>query len=360
MSKYRAISRQGGESVAVFGASGHTGQFVIAELLRRGLTPIAVVRDAGRLAVAALPGQDVEIRIATIDDPAALDRALAGAAALINCAGPFLDTAEPLMAAALRARIHYLDVTAEQPSVQASFERYGVAAREQGIVAVPAMGFYGGLGDLLATAALGDWAAADEVSIAIALDSWQPTQGTRLTGARNTARRLVLAEGQLVPLADPAPHASWDFPAPFGSQEVVELPFSETIVIARHLRIAALHSYLNLAPLRELRDSSTPPPTPADASGRSAQIFAMDVVVRKGQQRRRALARGRDIYALTAPLIVEATQRILAGEVAGRGVFAPGEIFDARDFLRALDPDHLTVEMGVLDPVEAPVSHQGC
>ena len=32
--------------VAIIGATGYTGRFVIAELLRRGMTPIAIARDA--------------------------------------------------------------------------------------------------------------------------------------------------------------------------------------------------------------------------------------------------------------------------------------------------------------------------
>jgi hypothetical protein len=67
------------------------------------------------------------------------------------------------------------------------------------------MGFYGGLSDLLATAAMGDWTRADEARIGIALDSWKPTEGTRVTGRRNTARRVTISEGKLQPLADPAP-----------------------------------------------------------------------------------------------------------------------------------------------------------
>ena len=322
--------------VAVFGASGHTGRFVIAELLRRGLVPIAIGRDKARLLGSSFQSRSVAMRIATVEDAASLDRSLTGAAAVINCAGPFLDTAEALAAAALRAHIHYLDVTAEQSSALATFERCTAPAREAGIVLVPAMGFYGGLGDLLATAAMGDWASADEIQIAIALDSWHPTAGTRITGKRNTAHRLVIANGKLVPLADPAPEASWTFSHPFGVQKVVELPFSETILISRHLRVSNLHSYLNLAPLEDLRNSATPPPTPVDDTGRSAQTFLVEAIARNGLETRRASARGRDIYAFTAPLVVEAVERILDGKVEGRGVLAPGEMFDAPDFLRAL------------------------
>jgi len=327
--------------IAVFGASGHTGRFVVAELLRRGFRPIPIGRDATRLAASGFQDRGMECRTANVEDPASLDRALAGVAAVINCAGPFSDTAEPLVAAALRARVHYLDVTAEQASALATFERFAAPARDAKIVVVPAMGFYGGLGDLLATAAMGDWASADEIRIGIALDSWHPTSGTRLTGQRNTAARLVIADGKLAPLGNPPMTSSWTFPEPFGVQDVTELPFTETVAIGRHLRVSHLHTYLNLAPLRDLRDSNTPPPVAADETGRSAQIFLVDVMVRNGMDVRRAIARGQDIYAFTAPLVVEAVQRILDGSAEGVGVLAPGEMFDAPSFLRTLDPEYL-------------------
>lgn len=343
MSPEQAIPTVTGATVAVFGAAGHTGRFVVAELVRRGFTPVAIGRDRARLAGAGFQ-QSVETRVATTADPVSLDRALAGAAAVINCAGPFMDTAEPLAAAAIRARIPYLDVSAEQPSAAAIFDRFGGPAEEAGVVLVPAMAFYGGLADLLATAAMGDWTSADRIEIGIALDSWRPTLGTRITGERNTARRLRISGGRLEPLPVPAPESSRRFPPPFGVQETVELSFSETILIGRHLPTPELHTWLNLTPLRDVRDAATPPPTPADERGRSAQTFLVEAVVGKGAGTRRATASGRDIYAVTAPLVVEAVHRILSGGVDRRGALAPGEIFDAADFLHALAPDHLTFE----------------
>jgi hypothetical protein len=47
------------------------------------------------------------------------------------------------------------------------------------------------------------------------------------------------------------------------------------------------------------------------ARGRSDQRFLVDVVVRSGDTRRRAVARGRYIYAISAPLAVEAVVRPL-------------------------------------------------
>jgi len=330
--------------VTVFGAYGHTGRFVVSELRKRGWTPILSGRDADKLNAVGNAHRELEVRVASVDDPASLDRAISGARAVINCAGPFIDTAAPVIEAALRARIHYLDVAAEQLAVLTTFERFADVARDAGIVIAPAMAFYGGLADLLATAAIGNWAAADEICIAIALDSWEPTRGTRLTGQRNPGRRVVFSDNRLE-RADPPPGRTWNFPAPFGPQDVVGLSLAESIIIPRHLSTPEIRAYINLAPLTDLRNPDTPPPTAADESGRSAQIFIVDVVVRKGEEERRAVARGRDIYAITAPIVVEATQRVVNGLARTIGVAAAGDLFDAGDFLRSLCPAHLSIEI---------------
>ncbi|MEU8661283.1 hypothetical protein AB0C31_31895, partial [Actinoplanes philippinensis] len=62
-----------------------------------------------------------------------------------------------------------------------------------------------------------------------------------------------------------------------------------------------------------------------------------------GDRERRVTASGRDIYAVTAPLVVEAAVRILSGDGAATGVAGLGARFDPRAFLSALGPDTLTV-----------------
>lgn len=322
-----------GLPVLVYGASGHTGRFVVAELIKRGHRPILAGRDPNRLKEVA----GGEIRVAPLDASEALDAALEGCAAVINCAGPFLDTAEPLIEAALRARIPYLDVAAEQAYALDAFSRFGDAARQAETPVLPAVAFYGGLGDLLATVTLGDWTSADQIEIAIALSSWRPTAGTRLTGQRNTAPRLMVREQTLQPIETPAPQRRWAFPAPFGDQEVVELSFTEMALIPRHLQSREVRSYFSTKPLAELRDPDTPAPTAVDAKGRSDQVFLLECVVTRGGARRRGWLTGQDIYAVTAPLVVSAAER--AAELKVGGVFAPGEIFDAYEFLSSLSPE---------------------
>jgi hypothetical protein len=247
-----------------------------------------------------------------------------------------------MVEAAIRSRIHYLDVAAEQPAVLSVFDCFRTDRRSTGIVIAPAMAFFGGLGDLMATVAMDGWDVADEICIAVALDSWKPTRGTRLTRERNPGRRFVFSNGKLE-RADPPPGRTWIFPAPFGAQNVAALSLAETITISRHLRTPDIRVFMNLAPLADVHDPSTPPPVAADESGRSSQIFLMDVIARKGRTERRVVAQGRDIYAVTAPIVVEAAERVVAGAIRTTGVAAAGEVFDACDFLDSLSRADIAV-----------------
>jgi saccharopine dehydrogenase-like NADP-dependent oxidoreductase len=338
------------QTVTVYGAYGHTGRFVVSELRRRGWTPILSGRDSDKLNAIGAAHSGLEIRPASVDDPASLDRALVGATAVINCAGPFARTSAPVIEAALRARIPYLDVAAEIEANADTFDQYATRAREAGIVIVPAMAFYGGLGDLLATAAMADWSEADEICIAYGLSSWKPTLGTRaasqVSRQRRNGRRIVFSKGRMEFRTDDAPITEWTFPAPIGTQSVVaEFTMADTLTISRHLRTPEIRSFMTLAAVKDLSDPDLSPPPAIDESGRSSQTFLVEVVARRASAERRASASGRDIYAITAPLVVEATERVVNSLAEKAGVFAAGEVFDAQDFLRSLCPEYLSFEI---------------
>ena len=67
------------------------------------------------------------------------------------------------------------------------------------------------------------------------------------------------------------------------------------------------------------------------------------MVATAGDKHRRVKAAGRDIYAFSAPLVCEVVERILSPGFDHRGAFAPGEILDAGDVLRALTEGHITL-----------------
>ncbi|GGR20385.1 saccharopine dehydrogenase [Streptomyces cinereoruber] len=337
-----------GQLVAVFGAYGHTGKFVVAELAARGFVPVPSGRNPQALGKLA-DEHGLEPRVASVDDPASLDRALAGTVAVINCAGPFAATTGPVIEAALRAKIPYLDVAAELEANLDTFAHYRERAQDAGAVIVPAMAFFGGLGDLLATAAMGDWAAADEAHIAYALSSWHPTAGTRLSGAVSRERRgdvrLRYRGGQWERRTDAAPTLRWTFPKPMGPREVIgEFTMADVVTVPQHLSIPDVTTYMTAEAVRDVAAPHTPVPTATDPNGRSDQTFLVDAVVRSGKAERRATASGQDIYAVTAPLAVEALERVLTGRTKTVGVASAGEIFDAPDFLHALAP-HITLDL---------------
>jgi short subunit dehydrogenase-like uncharacterized protein len=326
--------------IAVYGAAGHTGQFVVREAQRRGLPVVAVGRSAARLDE-AMPA-DIPRRVAELDDPASLDRAFAGCAIVINCAGPFLDAAAPVAQAALRAGCHYIDVTAEQASAQASFAQLDAPARAAGKVVIPAAGFYGGLADLLASA-LASEGFIDEITVAVALDRWWPTTGTRRTGERNNVPRVVMTNGRLAPLVPSPEIPDWLFAAPLGQQPMVELPFSEIITLAHHLKAGEIRSLLNRRALEDIRDASTPVPAAADDDGRSAQRFELVVRVAQRGLTKSAGVRGQDIYAVTAPIVIEAALRLLQPSYRRSGALSLAEAIDPVATLRSLHGTALDV-----------------
>lgn len=338
------------QAVLVYGAYGHTGRFVVSELRTRGLVPVLAGREPLKLRALQSAHPDLEIRSASVDDAGSLVRALEGVAAVINCAGPFMRTAGPVLEAALTARVPYLDIAAEIEVPLATFERYTKPALETGIVVTPSMAFYGGLGDLLATAAMGDWPSADRIDVAYALSSWKPTLGTRATTEAwreiRGGRRRVYSNHQIEFRAGRAPTLDWTFPPPFGTREVVsEFTTADLATISRHVETPEIRQFMTTAALRDLDDPDLSPPPATDSSGRSDQTFLVEVVVRLGKAERRAVATGRDIYAISAPLVVEATERVLNGSVRNVGVLAPGQAFDAREFLGVLSQQLLTVDI---------------
>jgi short subunit dehydrogenase-like uncharacterized protein len=363
----------GRKNVAVFGAYGHTGRFMVAELCDRGYVPVLVGRDAARLAaLAAEPGfTGLEERVASVEDPASLDRALQGVAAVINTAGPFAATAAPVIEAALRAGIPYVDVAAEIEANLDTFAHFADRAADAGVAVVPAMAFFGALGDLLATAALADGDAGEdgrvseaaEVHVAYGLSDWHPTAGTRAAGVvsreRRDGRRVRYSGGRIEYYDDVAelPALDWEFPAPTGPRTVLgDFTMADVVTIPSHLPVREVRTYMTVEAARDLAAPDAAPPAAVDERGRSAQTFAVDVVVRTGDTERRITATGRDIYAISAPLAVEAVDRILTGRTRTTGVAGAGALFDARDFLDALAAQLSVTEVSVTarrEPVAA-------
>ncbi len=123
----------------LYGATGFVGDAITRLAVRQGLRPVIAGRDAGKVAqLAAELG--VEFRVFSLDNPTAIDAALADAPAVLHCAGPYLYTSRPVADACLRTGAHYLDLTGEIPVYEALAARDD-EARARGVMLLPGVGF---------------------------------------------------------------------------------------------------------------------------------------------------------------------------------------------------------------------------
>ncbi|GAB3835154.1 hypothetical protein ACFPIJ_11440 [Dactylosporangium cerinum] len=122
--------------VWILGGTGRSARAIAAELQHRGIRPVLVGRDAGRLAAAAngLP----TVAAATVGETADAIRR-DRPAVVVNTIGPFTDTAAPLLDACLPAS-DYLDLANDLAAVSATLGR-GDAFAAAGRTAVTGAGF---------------------------------------------------------------------------------------------------------------------------------------------------------------------------------------------------------------------------
>ena len=100
----------------IYGAYGYTGELVVREAIAQGRRPILAGRTEAKLKPLA-DKYGLPMRAFSINE--AVEH-IGGAGTLINCAGPFEITAEPMMDACLKHGIHYFDITGEIVVFQAA------------------------------------------------------------------------------------------------------------------------------------------------------------------------------------------------------------------------------------------------
>lgn len=123
----------------LYGAYGYTGALIARKAAEIGRPLLLAGRREAPLARLARSLGLPWCRLA-LEDTGPLIKALAECAGVLNCAGPFVRTAKPMIDACIAAHRHYLDITGEI----AVFERahgQDFMARSAGIALCPGMGF---------------------------------------------------------------------------------------------------------------------------------------------------------------------------------------------------------------------------
>ncbi|XP_013142383.1 PREDICTED: saccharopine dehydrogenase-like oxidoreductase [Papilio polytes] len=140
--------------LVIFGATGFTGKHAVMECARiakkkAGLTWGIAGRSQSKLnavleEASKKTGEDlssIPVLIADVGDEESLFAMCQRAKVLVNCCGPYRLYGEPVVAAAVRAKSHYVDVSGEPQFIESMQLRYDAAARAAGVYVISACGF---------------------------------------------------------------------------------------------------------------------------------------------------------------------------------------------------------------------------
>lgn len=100
------------KKMLIYGAAGYTGKIIAERAKELGLNFEIAGRGEDRISEVAHE-LGVGYHIFTVDDENGWEKALSDKHVLINTAGPFTNTAQKAIEACLKAKVHYLDISAE-------------------------------------------------------------------------------------------------------------------------------------------------------------------------------------------------------------------------------------------------------
>jgi short subunit dehydrogenase-like uncharacterized protein len=319
----------------LYGAYGETGQFISTHAAALGLQPVLAGRDAERVAKQA-ERLGFEHRVAGLEDPDELDAMLRDVDLVLNCAGPFIDTAMPMVDACLRTRTHYLDLSGEFRALQRVLDR-DEDALEQGVLLLPGSGFDVIATDCVALRLHESLPSADRLELGIG-SGLSPTRGIvasmlEILGAGPIVRR----NGELVRLTEPSARSIVLNRRP---TTCVSLAWGDLVTAYQSTGIPNISVYVqalenrgspvtDLARLAEILQASLSAESPRPSA--SGRIGVWGRVVNRQGERAEATLDLPDNHAFTATAACEIVCRILEDQVAQQaGATTPSRLFGSQ------------------------------
>jgi short subunit dehydrogenase-like uncharacterized protein len=229
--------------IAVYGATGMLGRLVTERFDRAGAPTTLIGRSKTSLSRLCASGTLRQTAVASIDDAAALERALEGCQVLVNCA-PAEAAGERLVRAALDAGIHYVDAAGEQHHIRRIFEKYDEEATQCDVAVVPALGFDYAIGDCLAHLAAQSHQPASEVVIAYAIDGSEVSGNSVHAAPTSTTREVVYRDGRWRAVPFELDRAWFDFPNPIGRRRMSRYGSGEVITVPHHVKTQSVSTLI--------------------------------------------------------------------------------------------------------------------
>lgn len=320
----------------IYGAAGYTGKLISMRARQAGLDFEVAGRNEVKIAPLAR-ALGVPFRIVDVGNAAALRAALEGMTAVLNCAGPFASTAQPMMEACIAGGVHYLDITAEF-NVYALAEALSERAAAAGVMLLPGVGWDVVPSDCLALYVAGKVDQPQRLRIALEV-AGSMSRGSAASVAEIIGiGLLVRSEGAIVAAPDADP-AHFDFGD--GDVACARLSFGDLVTAWKSTQIPNIDMFVHVkGDAFPAGDLSTLPEGPStaerDAHGASAvaEVTGVDGAVFRA---RIDTVNG---YSYTPLSAVEAARRVLGGEHRA-GFQTPASLFGA-DFAQSIAGTSMT------------------
>jgi short subunit dehydrogenase-like uncharacterized protein len=343
---------------------------VVGALNRIGARPVLLGRREPTLADTARCHNSAGVRVAALDDPAALRDCLRDCRVIVNCASPASRSAVPLLEAALDTGTHYADPCGEQAHIRRLFDEWDALARARRIVVVPALGFDYSLGDCLAHIAARGCEPATQVLVAYSVQgAGVQAASAQFAGETSGGGEVVYRNGRWQPVPFELDAARFAFPGSAERVRMARYGAGEVITVPRHVRTGAVVALITAnslcpawllpafpvlrpivgfarqTPLRgllrlasRLSQPARGKPAAVEAQqhgGEDRFTIAVEVRGANGSIGRGAIE-GRDFHGVTAATIAYGARSLARGAPARFGTLAPAQALSPPDLL-----DHL-------------------
>ena len=306
--------------LAVVGATGRTGSLVAEVAVARGLDVLLVARD--EVLLAALGRRLGRPWVAATVEGDALPKALERADVVVNVAGPFEATAEPVLKAAVASRTSYLDLSNDLGPVLAVL-RADAVLTAAGISATPAVGFGTVATDGLARLLTERIPGGVRLRLGMAIGSDGGSRGvaaSTLEVVRAGGRRLEAGVLERAPLGRGAFRAPDKGPllVPVGLADLAITPLttgirSVAVGVAMPLPRPAARLVLPAVAAAAKRLPALPQGRPSQRSREPVSRAWAELTCEDGTSAWASLSTG-DGFRFSAEAAVAAAERVLAGD----------------------------------------------
>jgi short subunit dehydrogenase-like uncharacterized protein len=319
-------------ALMIYGATGYTGRMATLHAKQLGIDVVLAGRTEATVKDFA-SHLNTPYHVFDVSNPLLIDLALEHVSTLLNCAGPFMRTAEPLMRGCIRRGVHYLDIAAELDSYRLA-ERLDSEAKEAKVMLLPGCGGSVAMLGCLAGHVVDQVATSTSIDIALFV-AGSMSRGSAISATENlTTECLKRVNGRLAS-QKAGDTFQFDFDDRKGSVAAYPVTLPDLITIWRSTSVANIRTFVHVTGNAFPTGNTADLPDGPTAEEREASPYHAAIIVTTADGAvKRAVLHTVNGYTFTSIASAEAAKMVLDGRFAG-GFQTPAGIF-GNDFVETI------------------------